>query len=205
MKPLRLMVYDRTDTGPWYRPGLSHAWWAGAHLYHRLQRLDAYHSVASWEEAWGWLQSFEPHRAIAEVQYWGHGKWGDARAGRDVFGESMLLKTARDRNVLDRVVARFTPSSLWWFRTCETFGAKPGHAFASALADRFGCRVAGHTFIIGHIQSGLHSLAPGEHPTWSLDEGLREGSPESPKRAYWSHVRAPNTISCLRGSIPSDY
>jgi hypothetical protein len=102
---------------------------------------------------------------------------------------------------------RFLPEAkgLWWFRTCETFGALPGQRFATELADFLGARVAGHTYIIGHVQSGLHTLRPGERPTWSEDEGLREGSPDEPRRAHWSRLRAPNTITCLRGTIPDGY
>ena len=36
-----------------------------------------------------------------------------------------------------------------------------GHDFARAWTDFFGSRAAGHTFIIGYWQSGLHTLAPG--------------------------------------------
>ncbi|MEO6419774.1 MAG: hypothetical protein ABIP39_10225, partial [Polyangiaceae bacterium] len=63
-------------------------------------------------------------------------------------------------------------------------------------------RVAGHTFIIGFHQSGLHGLAPGMRADWSPEEGLAEGSAEEPKRAKWSTPRAPRTITCLAGQVP---
>ncbi|MGB1700273.1 MAG: hypothetical protein ACPHRO_09985, partial [Nannocystaceae bacterium] len=90
-----------------------------------------------------------------------------------------------------------------WFRTCETFGAQPGHDFARHLAAHMGARVAGHTYIIGPLQSGLHLLAPGQRPAWSDSEGLAEGTPQAPLRARWSSISAPNTITCLRRSLPA--
>lgn len=204
---LRLMVYDQTCRGAALRPGLTHAWWLGAQLYRTLGRLDATKGVRSWGEALEWLAEFRPDRPIAEVQYWGHGKWGRARVDEEPLELDSLATKHELHAPLKRVAKRMLPEErgLWWFRTCETFGALPGHRFAQAFSDFMGCRAAGHTYIIGHIQSGLHSIAPGAEPDWPIDEALREGSPESPKRAYWSGFRAPNTITCLRGDIPAGY
>ncbi|MCX4242204.1 hypothetical protein [Paraliomyxa miuraensis] len=204
---LRLMVYDRSCRGRPALPGLSHAWWAGAHLYRSLGRLDAYRGVDSWDEALEWLASVDPTRPLAEVQYWGHGNWGSARVRKQRLDRSALEPKHSLHARLAAVRDRMLPDArgLWWFRTCETFGARPGQRFASELADFLGARVAGHTFIIGHIQSGLHTLAPGQRPYWDEDEGLREGSPEVPLRARWSRWKAPNTITCLRGTIPHGY
>lgn len=201
------MVFDRTCRGARMRPGLSHAWWLGGHLYRGLRRFDAHRGVASWAEALEWMADLEPSRAIAEVQFWGHGKWGNAKVDRDVLDREALVTEHRLHSPLARIAERMQAGAegLWWFRTCETFGAGPGLAFAPALAEFLGCRVAGHTFIIGHWQSGLHSLLPGETPTWSDTEGLREGTVDDPRRAYWSGLRQPNTISCLHGKIPAGY
>ena len=87
----------------------------------------------------------------------------------------------------------------------ETFGAAPGHDFARRLTDFLGCRAAGHTYIIGGWQSGLHSLAPGEQPAWSPHEGLKLGPPEAPREALWSRRSAPNTIHFLSGKVPAGY
>ena len=204
---LRLMVYDRTCRGRWGRPGLTHAWWAGSALYRSLGRFDAVKGVASWDEAWDWLGSVRHDQPIAEVQYWGHGKWGAARVGRQVFDGTALQRGHAFAPGLARLRDRFVDNAagLFWFRTCETFGATAGHQFARDLSDSLGSRVAGHTYIIGHVQSGLHTLAPGQAVTWSDSEGLREGKPSAPKRAYWSRIWAPNTITCLRGTIPQGY
>ena len=204
--PLRVMVYDRTCTGRGPLPGLSHAWWTGSHLYRALGRIDATRGVSSWSEALSWLAEYEPERPIGEVQYWGHGKWGLARIDREPLDEDALLRDSSLRPLLERVRLRMcSPSGLWWFRTCETFGARPGHAFARAFTDFMGCRAAGHTYIIGHWQSGLHTLAPGDTPRWSDDEALLAGTPDAPERALWSKRTAPNTITFLHGRIPTGF
>jgi hypothetical protein len=206
-KGLRVMIYDRSCRGRIALPGLSHAWWAGAQLYRSLGRLHAYRGADSWDQALEWLAELRPSEPLAEVQYWGHGKWGGARIRQQYLDRCALEPRHPLHARLAAVRDRFLPQAqgLWWFRTCETFGALPGQRFATELADFLGARVAGHTYIIGHIQSGLHTLRPGERPTWSEDEGLREGSPDEPRRAHWSRLRAPNTITCLRGTIPDGY
>jgi hypothetical protein len=201
------MIHDRTCRGRPPLPGLSHAWWLGGHLYRLLGRFDAWTGVASWPEALDFLRQAAPGRRIAEVQYWGHGKWGSPRIGTEPLDLHALGRDHPLAPALRDVAARMLPdeAGLWWFRTCEAFGARPGHAFARALADTLGCRVAGHTYVIGHVQSGLHTLLPGAAPSWPDDEALCEGTPEAPARAQWSRFGAPNTITCLRGSIPDGY
>ena len=95
--------------------------------------------------------------------------------------------------------------ALLWFRTCETLGARPGQDFAAALADATGARIAGHTFVIGFYQSGLHCLRPGVAPHWSDSEGLARGSATQPELALTSAPNAPNTITCLSGKIPDGF
>ncbi len=98
---------------------------------------------------------------------------------------------------------KLAPGALIWFRTCETFGARAGIALAERLADFTGARVAGHTHIIGLHQSGLHGLAPGQRADWAEDEGLLEGTPESPQRARRSAPWRTNTITCFASSVPA--
>ena len=201
------MVFDRTCTGAPWRPGLSHAWAAGQHLYGALGRIDRALGVDSWDEALAWLGVVGADQPIAEIQYWGHGKWGLARVDTVAFDRDSLSANHRWAPALDRIKERLLPDgrSLVWFRTCETLGCVPGQTFAQAFTERMGCRVAGHTYIIGHWQSGLHSLAPGETPQWSVEEGLRQGSPQSPTDAHWSRAWHPNTISFLHGHVPNGY
>lgn len=195
---MRVVVYDRTCVRT--RGRLSPIWAAGTRLYRGLGRIDAARGVASWDEALAWLAA-QP-APIHEIQYWGHGKWGGALVDTDML-DATAFRMRRAR--LEAVRERLAPDALIWFRTCETFGAKPGIAFAEQLADFFGARVAGHTYIIGFHQSGLHGLAPGARADWSPDEGLAEGTPDAPVRARWSWPWRPRTVTALDGAVPADW
>jgi hypothetical protein len=194
----RLVIYDRTCTEG--RRGLSPIWSAGTRLYRALRRIDEARGVASWDEALSYIA--EQQEPIAEIQYWGHGKWGAALIDRDRFDADAI---ATHRAKLDAIRERLTPDALLWFRTCETFGAKPGHDFAQRLADTLGARIAGHTFIIAYHQSGLHGLAPGMRPDWSVEEGLLEGTPDEPRQARWSRPWSPRTVTALTRAVPTPW
>jgi hypothetical protein len=200
---LRLMIYDRTCPHPWFLPGLSQVWGMGRHLYRALGRLDATHGAASWSEALEWLSAVEPETRIGEIQFWGHGRWGLARIGGEALDTSALQPRHPHHDRLARVRDRLLPDgeALWWFRTCETFGTESGQAFARAWTGFHGCRAAGHTYVIGAWQSGLHSLRPGEAPGWSPTEGLAAGAPY----ALTSRPGAPNTITFLHGRVPEGF
>jgi hypothetical protein len=196
------MVYDETCTGQDGRLPLSYAWQAGVGLYKGLGRLDAAKGARSWAEALDWLAS---HSApIEEVQFWGHGRWGCALIDGERLDAGALLPRHPLHSRLQAVRER-AAGGLWWFRTCETLGAAPGQDLAQRWADFFGGRVAGHTYIIGVWQSGLHSLAAGETPRWSATEGLAAGTPEAPRRALGAAPWQPNTISFLHGTIPDGW
>lgn len=199
----RLLVYDRTCTGSRFRPGLSHSWIAGWWLYRAMGRLDACIGVDNWADALAWLAN-RPG-PIAEIQYWGHGKWGELFVDQDRFDLDSLAASAPMADALDRIAEKLRPESLVWFRSCETFGALKGQRFAHACAQRLQCRIAGHTFIIGPWQSGLHTILPGQDPHWPNDEGLALGTAQDPIEAHWSARGAPNTIHFLQGHIPSGY
>lgn len=204
-EPLRLMLFDRTCTGRSMRPGLSHAWWAGGHLYRGLRRFHAWHGVDDWQSGLEWLATALPDRPIAEIQYWGHGKWGELFVAREGLSADVLRPGHRLHSHMEAIRERLVPDHLWWFRTCEAFGAARGQEFARRFTDFFGGRAAGHTYIIGLWQSGLHTLRAGEAPTWPADEGLSRGTPEHPAEALWSRRREPNTIHFLSGTIPAGY
>ncbi len=197
------MIYDSTCTGAPSLPGLSHAWWTGGLLYRALGRIDRFEGFADWPSALRWLAEVEPDRPIAEIQLWCHGKWGKALLDRRPLDAGALRPThpyhGMLRAIRDRLVG---PEALWWFRTCETFGALPGHRFAREWTDYFGCSAAGHTYIIGAWQSGLHRLAPGAPPDWPATEGLKAGTPDAPSKARHSHPFAPHTITCLHPAPP---
>ena len=201
---LRLMVYDRTCVAEHVRLGLSTAWAAGSTLYRGLGRLDATYGATSWDDALRWLAGHDATRPIAEIQYWGHGRWGRVMVDRDAFDASALVPGHRLESRVAAVRERLLPDggSLVWLRTCEAFGASAGLDFAERLANGLGARVAGHTFIIGAVQSGLRALLPGHRPDWSAHEGLKSGTPDQPLSAHGSGLAKPRTVSFLTGSVP---
>ena len=200
---MRLLVYDRTCGGAHGLPGLSAAWRTGAALYRGAGRIDAAFGVSSWDEAAARVEEASSRDEIEQIQYWGHGRFGrilidaealDARA-LDPRAPARFVAVLRERFVRDE-------RALFWMRTCEAFGAQAGHSFARRLAEFLDVKVAGHTYVIGFWQSGLHSLLPGATPTWSPAEGVAQGTPERPERGAWSSPLAPNTIHCLEGKLP---
>lgn len=194
---LRLMVYDRNSSAGRF---LLTAWKVGGPLYGALGRIDAWYGAGSWDEALKWLASYRAPAPIAEVQFWGHGKWGQVLIGDTQLDAALPEPRRSQQSPLLQVRERLVRGTgLWWFRTCSTFGTARGQAFARAWASFLGCRVAGHTFLIGLHQSGLHSLGPGESPSWSVDEGVAGEVP------LWSRPGAPNTITCFHGKVPAGY
>ncbi len=207
---LRLMVYDRTCQGYGLLPGLTASWRAGAWLYRALGRLDAWYGASSWPEALSWLAEIRREHPIQEIQYWGHGRWGRALIDRQPLDVDALTPGHPLHEGLVAVRERMLGNgrSLLWFRTCETLGTEEGHDFAIRFSDFFDCRVAGHTYVIGPWQSGLHELQPGQRPDWSPTEGMPEGYQPGdplPEKALWSGPRVPRTITCLHGRIPDRF
>jgi hypothetical protein len=196
--PRRLLVYDRTCAAP---IGLGSAWTAGARLFRAVGRLDDAYGAASWGEALAWLAGAD--EPIAELQYWGHGKWGCAMIDGEPLDAAALSPAHALHRGLEALRARLAPGALVWFRTCETFGARRGLDFAERLAGWLGARVDGHTYVIGFHQSGLHGLRPGERPGWAADHGLADGTADAPRRARRSRPWAPRTITCLARGVPA--
>jgi hypothetical protein len=201
---LRLVVYDTTQRSRAPR-ALGWSWHYGTLLYRGLGRVDAAHGATSFADAFDWLARFAPERPIGELQFWGHGKWGQLFIDRERLDRSVLSSGHEHHTGFERLRARLAPGALLWFRTCETLGAQAGQDFASALGDATGARVAGHTFVIGFFQSGLHCLQPGARPHWSATEGLARGSADAPESALNSGPDQPNTITCLQGHVPDGF
>ncbi len=199
-KPLRLVVYDATQAA---RPPrwLGQSWRVGARLYRLRGAIDDSLGAGTFEGAFTWLERVK--EPIAELQFWGHGKWGRALIAKQSWDRTALGVTHPLRRGLEALRERLAPDALIWFRTCETLGALAGRDFARALGDFTGARVAGHTFEIGFFQSGLHALAPGAVPSWDANEGLARGTAESPILALPSRPDAPNTITCLTSRLPA--
>ena len=197
---LTLVVYDATQLAR--RPrGLGLSWHVGAKLYRAFGPVDAAFGARDWLSALTWLANYRPETPVAEVQYWGHGKWGRALIDGDSLDRRALDARHPLRPRLEALRARLTPDAAIWFRTCETAGARAGRDFITALADFSGARVAGHTFEIAFFQSGLHVLAPGATPDWSESEGLARGTPLAPERSHPSAPHEPNTITCLTTAL----
>jgi hypothetical protein len=201
---LKLVVYDATQRSRSPR-ALGLSWQYGAQLYRALGRVDAAYGASSFADAFTWLSREQASRPIAEVQFWGHGKWGRIFIDSEVLDRSVLKPGHAHFAGFEALRAPLTPDALLWFRTCETLGACAGHDFAKALGDATGARVAGHSYVIGFLQSGLHCLRPGHAPDWSTSEGLSRGTPERPEQAHASSADAPNTSTCLTGSIPDGF
>ena len=200
---LRLLVHDATCVGSGFLPGLSNAWSSGALLYRGLGRIDASKGVRNWREALTFLTEYGGDSPVAEVQYWGHGTFGKVWIAKDGLDRARLTSPDLEP-LLDRLRNRLSAASseaLVWLRTCETMGGASGHAFAKELSSRLGCRVAGHTHVIGVLQSGLVALRPDEEPSWPLDMGLGpsgesgHGLPSSPAE--------PSTIHFLTDRLPA--
>jgi Domain of unknown function (DUF4347) len=201
---LRLVVYDATQRSR--RPrALGLSWQYGTQVYRALGRVDGAYGARTFAEAFAWLASHEASRAIAELQFWGHGKWGSVFIDREPFDRDLLRSGHVHHSAFNAFRERLTGDALIWFRTCETLGARRGQDFAAALGDATGARIAGHTFVIGFYQSGLHCLRPGQAPRWSDTEGLARGSASLPEAALSSSPNAPNTITCLTGKIPEGF
>jgi len=201
---LRLVVYDATQRKRAPR-ALGASWHYGTLLYRGLGRVDAGHGATSFADAFDWLDRHHPERPISELQFWGHGKWGQLFIASESLDRGVLSPAHPHHDGFRRLRARLTPNALLWFRTCETLGAAAGQDFARALSDATGARVAGHTFVIGFFQSGLHCLRPGMPAHWSATEGLERGSADAPERALPSSPSAPNTITCLHGRVPDGF
>ena len=204
---LRLVVWDATGHGsaPW-QGALTWSWRVGSALYraHPQAAVDAVFGARSWVDALAWLASVQPARRVREVQFWGHGLFGRVFVGKEVLDEGSVRAGGPHHDDLLALRARLVDDdALLWLRTCSAFGGTRGHRFARALVDVVGCRVAGHTHVIGPLQSGLHSLRPGDAPGWSATEGVRDGDESRP--ALSSSPSAPHTISCLHGAFPREW
>lgn len=200
---LRLLIYDGNS-----KQGealLRSSWAAGARLYRGLRRIDRFTGARSWSEALAWCAAQEG--PIAEIQFWGHGRWGQALLGDEALSQASFAVGHPHRNGLDALRSRLLRdgTSLIWFRTCETFGATRGIAFAKKLTSELGVRAAGHTHVIGALQSGLHGLRPDAEPNWSPSEGLLRGTADAPEAALPSSVGASNTIHFMTPTVPAEW
>ena len=219
MASLRVVIFDETDTrarraGGAQRHadgtlrgagGLSWVWRLGSVMHRRARPGVVTSPASSWREALRWAVSESQRRGapISELQVWGHGGWGFMLLDR----ERLDVETVRPEGALgasiDALRDALAPDALVWLRCCSAFGTAAGHELASRLSERLRARVAGHTHIIGAWQSGTHSVAPGEPPAWSVEEGVERVDGAS--RAVLSSPTQPRTISCLHLGLPDGW
>lgn len=209
---MHLVVYDATGHGKApVQPLLTASWRWGSALYrhHPQTRVDGRYGATSWEDALAWLCSVEPTERISSIQYWGHGLFGRVLIGDDVLDASAFVAGhARNEDLVTLRGRLRGENSLLWFRTCATFGGHRGHDFARTVSRFLGCRVAGHTHVIGPLQSGLHSLRAGDEPRWSVDEGIPAefvGNDDAAKTALPSSLLASHTVTCLHSAVPDGW
>lgn len=190
----RVIFFDATDTKPGLE--LSDAWRTGSQLYRKLRFTDRCRGFVSWADAIEWLETLDDGDEVGgvdEIQYWGHGSPGAVWLAGEPLQVSALSKV--------RV------KKLFWLRTCASFAGTAGHSLAKSLADTLRCRVAGHTYNIALLHSGLHSLRPGANPAWSSTEGWvsakRMG--HAVDKIASSGPFAPNTITFMHSSFPSTW
>jgi hypothetical protein len=158
------------------------ACWAVACFVQKLfGRVDAYYGASGWGEALKWILALP--RPITSFQYWGHGSPGRIWLGQQMVATLDLLK----------MKPKLAPGAVVWFRSCQTFGGREGHEFSKVVADGLGCTVAGHTVVIGPVQAGLHTRAPGTKASWPIEESYS---------SVWVALRRPNTVTCLATRLP---
>jgi len=183
-KKMILIVYDPTDR--W----LSWIWRLGAWLYCLLGWADEVYTNADLDSA---LSEMPLSEDVEELQFWCHGS-----PGRIYWNGKE--KTAND---FKRPLVR--SGGLLWFRSCGTMAGLSGRDFCDALSSRFSCRVAAHTYSIGQWgwQSGLH-VHDSQRPYWNwvLEEGVRAGPIENPRKLRPSGLWEPNTVTALTPKIP---
>ncbi|MBF0548034.1 MAG: hypothetical protein HQM08_26590 [Candidatus Riflebacteria bacterium] len=203
--PLRLMIYDRTCRAKTFFPGLSFIWKAGAWLYRSLGGIDYYFGASDWPEALDWLLAISHGRKIIQIQYWGHGEWGLAKINKEKMDISSLKTEHPLNSRLKKLRERVIPGkTLWWFRTCLTFGGEAGMKFSKGWAEFFNCKVAGHTYKIHFRQSGLYCLNPGQIPNWNTKEGFF-WSKDGKMEGLESSICANHTILCLNNKFPENW
>jgi len=194
---LRVLIYDAVRA-----PGLLDETWAfGAYWARKFGRFDVVIPAVDWSSTLRAAALIEQPDPIAELHFWGHGSPGRVYVGGKAINRVVFTSPTHPWHApMVALSSRMRPESLVWWRTCSTFARERGQAFARECVDFFGCRVAASTFNIGLFHSGIHSLRPGDEPSWPADEGV---STKGGQRSSWPW--RPNTISCFRSRIPSEW
>lgn len=198
---LDIMFYDSSD---WAGEQLRFSWITGGKFYKMFRGVEHHAGFSSWEDALKWLSSLEEGKKINSIQFWGHGTPGRVWINGDFLSIRSVIPQHSHNSLLHALKARLTKDSVIWFRSCNVFAGSEGHLFATIMSSFFNCKVAGHTYIVGPWQSGLHTITPEQRPSWSKEEGLKNKKDGTVEK-LWSTPWAPNTIFCLTGKIPESW
>jgi len=180
---MRLICYDNTENGIkeffWRRYVQARIGWKKI-------------GVSSWHDALDKItDAVPPGTRLMELQLWGDGAPGmptiNGKSAPDIFWKELANLVMAD--------------SLVWFRMCSVFFGHKGQAFAERTANELNCRIAGHTRVIGPLQSGLWTLRPGQTPRWADGMATDHGDWQD----YKSSWHAPRTIFCTTMKVPEGW
>lgn len=164
-----IVIFDAAD-----RSVASSFWRPGAALWRVLGRATSTHGVRNIEEMLDVLVQAGKQGPISQVEVWCHGYPGGFQIGDQGLGVHGLRKPAIT-DALQEIGLRISEANgVFWIRACSSFAGPMGHAFAADLCYTMGCRVAGHTMIIGPFQAGCHTLEPSQAPYWDTRHGYTE-------------------------------
>lgn len=192
---MRLVIFDATR-----KPSiLDETWGIGSFSMWFRGRTDGMFGVLNWNEAFTLLRNrSNEYGLIKEVQIWSHGKPGQVLINgeklTDFINDNIVIEVFKKNPIMD-------PNGLFWFRTCSTFQGEIGKQFAKDFSNIVGCRIAGHTHIIGcPTHSGLHSIKPNEEPSWPNEEGRNKKG-----KLLKSRIWRTNTIMFWRNTVPEGW
>lgn len=174
---MKIILYDNTENG------VKEWFWR---RYIQVRAGWRKFGVASWHDGIDRiLDAVRPGTRLMELQIWGDGSPSmpaiNGKAPPEMFWKELA-------NLV-------TPESIVWFRMCSVFYGEKGLRFAHNTALQLGCRVAGHSRIIGPWQSGLFRVTPGGTPSWADPERFEN----------WMDAKSgpfqQRTIACFRMSF----
>lgn len=198
---LDIMIYDSSD---WAGKQLRFSWITGGKFYKLFHSIEHHAGFDNWQEAFEWILSVEPDRKINSIQFWGHGSPGRVWINGDALSIRSLTEQSQHYIMLKKLKDRMAKDSVIWFRSCNVFSASEGRFFSIAFCQFMQTKIAGHTYIVGPWQSGLHTIKPGQRPSWDLSEGLKKTEDGKIKK-LWSTPWEKNTVFCLNNKIPEGW
>ena len=183
----RIIIYDTaTPTAVMY------TWAIGAPIYKAIGACLEFYPVKCWDEA---AQKVSMYTELDEIQFWGHGYPGFVLIDKE------HISTNDNESFAIACKNALKQEGVLWFRTCASFNGDLGKEFAKSISSNSQRRCAGSTFKIGMFHSGIHSVKPGQEPSWPSTEGVDPTT----KNPTSSGIGKPNTILCLQISLPNNW